>query len=398
MDVLQPADVSEYVRVFDTTLRDGEQAPGCSMSVSSKIEVATQLRQLNVDVIEAGFPSASTGEVESINAICVEVGNDADSPSICGLARANIRDIDICAEALKNAKYPRIHTFIATSDIHLAYKLRMTKLEVLKTVAKSVTHAKSLCDDVEFSAEDASRSDLNFLYDVLSVAVGCGATTLNIPDTVGYVTPSEYAALIARVTAEFGQKGIIISAHCHDDLGMAVANTLAAVKAGARQVECTINGLGERAGNASLEEVVMALETRKQYFGYSTRIKTQHLVGASQAVSRATGVEVPCNKAIVGANAFAHEAGIHQDGMLKNRETYEIMQPHLVGATTELVLGKHSGKHALAERIKRISGRNLGGEELEQLFKQFKLLADNQRIINDADLEQLIMTQAVTTI
>jgi 2-isopropylmalate synthase len=377
------------VRIFDTTLRDGEQAPGCSMMPNEKLRVAQQLAALGVDIIEAGFPAASPGEAHAVRSIATEVGSP-DGPVICGLARANARDIESCAHAISPAARRRIHTFIATSDIHLEHKLRMTHAQLLDATRQAVTHARSLCDDVEFSAEDASRSHPVFLCDVYAVAVGCGATTINIPDTVGYATPPEYAALVARVIAAVGSPTVTISTHCHNDLGMAVANTLAGVKAGARQVECTVNGLGERAGNASLEEIVMALHTRRAYFGLTTGINTRELTRASHAVIQATGVTMPCNKAIVGANAFAHEAGIHQDGVLKHRETYEIMCADQVGAAANLVLGKHSGRNAFYQHVRDQLGVTLDDDILQRAFLQFKAMADERKVMTTLDIEKIV--------
>jgi 2-isopropylmalate synthase len=377
------------IRVFDTTLRDGEQAPSCSMHRDQKLRVARQLVMLGVDIIEAGFPAASPGEIEAVRAIATEVGT-ASGPVICGLARANERDIDSCAYAVEPAAHRRIHTFLATSNVHMEHKLRMTRTQVLDAVRRAVTHARAQCDDVEFSAEDATRSDPSFLCDALAVAVGCGATTINVPDTVGYVTPSEYASLIARVIAAVGAPGVVVSTHCHDDLGMAVANTLAGVKAGARQVECTINGLGERAGNASLEEVVMALHTRRELYAVETGIVTRELTRASHAVTAATGVEMPCNKAIVGANAFAHEAGIHQDGVLKHRSTYEIMTADVVGASGTLILGKHSGRNAFRQHVKSVLGQVLDDLVLERAFERFKTRADEQKNVSNGEIEQIV--------
>jgi 2-isopropylmalate synthase len=359
------------------------------MTVAEKLRVAHQLAALGVDIVEAGFPASSPGEVAAIQHIAAEVGG-TDGPVICGLARANAHDIDICAEAIAPAAHRRIHTFIATSEIHLQHKLRMTRGQVLDAVRAAVTHARTLCDDVEFSAEDASRSDPEFLCDVLTAAAGCGATTINVPDTVGYVTPSEYAALIARVVAAVGSADVTISTHCHNDLGMAVANTLAGVKAGARQVECTINGLGERAGNASLEEVVMALHTRQAIYGVSTGVNTREIARTSALVTEATGVQMPCNKAIVGANAFAHEAGIHQDGVLKHRATYEIMSAELVGATANLVLGKHSGRNAFQHHVHHRLGYTLAHDALERAFSRFKTLADERKVVSDDDLHRVV--------
>jgi len=374
------------VRVFDTTLRDGEQAPGCSMSPTRKLEVARQLATLGVDVIEAGFPAASAGEVEAVATIAEVVGTP-DGPTICGLARANIRDIELCGAAIAHASRRRIHTFIATSDIHITHKLRTTRDGVLAHVETAVRLARTIVDDVEFSPEDATRSDPAFLDDVLRIAADAGATTLNIPDTVGFATPDEYAALIARVCriAEH-YPDIVVSTHCHDDLGLAVANSLAGVRAGARQVECTINGLGERAGNASLEEIVMALRTRPSVFKCGTNINTHELARSSQLVATATGVAVPPNKAIVGANAFAHESGIHQDGMLKNASTYEIMTPESVGMDgTRLVLGKHSGRNALRKRLEAL-GRPLSDDALARAFSRFKTASDSSQHVDDTTL------------
>ncbi len=378
------------VRIFDTTLRDGEQAPGCSMSCGEKVEVARQLVRLGVDVIEAGFPASSPGEREAVAAIAKAVGAD-DGPVICGLARAVKEDIDACADAIAPARSARIHTFIATSDIHLARKLRLTRSQVLHRVASAVAYARSRARDVEFSAEDATRSDVDFLCDVLEAARDAGASTLNVPDTVGYATPDEYGALIERVCALAARTpGTTVSAHCHDDLGLAVANTLAAIRAGARQVECTVNGIGERAGNASLEEVVMALHTRAAYFGIGTGIETCEIARTSRLVSDCTGVYMPPNKAIVGANAFAHEAGIHQDGVLKHRATYEIMVPESIGVGgSTLVLGKHSGRNAVRQQLERL-GYVLDDQQLLATFERFKALADRKKSIDDGDLHSLM--------
>jgi 2-isopropylmalate synthase len=384
----------DTVRIFDTTLRDGEQAPGCTMSREEKLAVARQLARLGVDVIEAGFPAASPGDWEAVHAVAHELGT-ADGPVICGLARANRADIERCCTAIAPAARRRIHTFLATSDIHLEHKLRMTRGEVLERVGAMVACARALCDDVEFSPEDAGRSDPEFLCEVLRVALEAGATTLNIPDTVGYTTPEEYHALIARIRESVpGVERAVLSTHCHDDLGLAVANSLAGVRAGARQVECTINGIGERAGNASLEEVVMALHTRRQFFGVRTRVDTRELARASRLVSTCTGIPVPPNKAIVGANAFAHEAGIHQDGILKYRLTYEIMSAETVGHDGNvLVLGKHSGRHAVRKRLEEL-GHHLGEEELGHVFERFKAIADTKKRLDDHDLVALVTGDA----
>jgi 2-isopropylmalate synthase len=373
------------VVIFDTTLRDGEQAPGCTMTRDEKLEVAQQLARLGVDIIEAGFPAASQGDFDAVHAVAAEVAG----PVICALARANPLDIDRCADALVPATRRRIHTFLATSDIHLTYKLRMTRAQVVDTVARMVRHAAEQCDDVEFSPEDAGRSDPAFLHDVLAAAVESGATTLNIPDTVGYVTPDEYGALI-RAIRERVPGGVVISTHCHDDLGLAVANSLAGVRAGARQIECTINGLGERAGNASLEECVMALHTRAAYFGLTTRINTREIARTSRLVSHCTGVRVPPNKAIVGANAFAHEAGIHQDGVLKNPLTYEIMSADTVGMEAKsLVLGKHSGRHAFRKHLESL-GFRLAEDDLVRAFARFKDIADKKKIVTERDIDAIV--------
>lgn len=386
--------MSEYVRIFDTTLRDGEQSPGATMTSAEKLEVARGLARLGVDVIEAGFPAASPDDLEAVRRIAVEVGNSTDGgrvPIICGLARATQNDIDKAWQAVQPAARPRIHTFLATSEIHMQYKLRMTRQQVLERVAEMVAYARSLCEDVEFSPEDAGRSDPAFLYEVLAVAIRAGATTLNIPDTVGYTTPDEFGALIAGIIKNTpGIENCIVSVHCHNDLGLATANTLAGLRAGARQAEVTINGIGERAGNTALEEVVMALHTRPQFYNLHTGIDTTQISRISKLVSNYTGMPVQPNKAIVGANAFAHEAGIHQDGMLKHSLTYEIMRPETVGATqSKLVLGKHSGRHALRTRLASL-GYALDEAEMDQVFERFKHLADRKKTITDADLEALV--------
>lgn len=386
--------MDSYVRIFDTTLRDGEQSPGATMTSAEKLEVARALARLGVDVIEAGFPAASPDDLEAVRRIAVEVGNPLDggkAPIICGLARATRNDIDKAWQAVQPAAHPRIHTFLATSEIHMQYKLRMTREQVVERVREMVSYARSLCEDVEFSPEDAGRSDPEFLYEVLGVAIEAGATTLNIPDTVGYTLPEEFGALIAGIIRNTpGIDRCIVSVHCHNDLGLATANTLAGLAAGARQAEVTVNGIGERAGNTALEEVVMALHTRRPVFNLSTGIDTTQITRISKLVSNYTGISVQPNKAIVGANAFAHEAGIHQDGLLKNQLTYEIMRPESVGASqTRLVLGKHSGRHALKMRLASL-GYDLGEGELDQVFERFKSLADRKKVITDADLEALI--------
>jgi 2-isopropylmalate synthase len=386
-----------YVRIFDTTLRDGEQSPGATMTSAEKLEVARALARLGVDVMEAGFPAASPDDLEAVRRIAIEVGNpppgdpDAKVPIICGLARATQNDIDKAWEAVKHAKHPRIHTFIATSPIHMKYKLNMDPEDVLQRISEMVSYARSLCADVEFSPEDAGRSDPEFLYVALGEAIKAGATTLNIPDTVGYTTPEEFGKLIDGIMKHTpGIETCIVSTHCHNDLGLATANTLAGIHAGARQAEVTINGIGERAGNTSLEEVVMALRTRNPFYNLTTGIDTTQIARLSKLVSNYTGIVVQPNKAIVGANAFAHEAGIHQDGMLKNQQTYEIMRPEDVGVTqSKLVLGKHSGRHALKVRLNEL-GYELSDEDLQKAFRRFKDLADKKKTITDADLEALV--------
>jgi 2-isopropylmalate synthase len=376
--------------IFDTTLRDGEQSPGASMNLAEKLEVAHALKDLGVDVIEAGFPIASPGDFESVQAIAREV----QGPVICGLARCNDDDIDRAWDAVKDSAKPRIHVFLATSAIHREFKLQMAKEEIVRRAVDGVKRAKGYCDDVEFSPEDAARTELDFLAEVVEKAVEAGATTLNIPDTVGYAVPSQYAAAMRHLKQTVrGIDKIVLSVHCHNDLGMAVANSLAAVREGARQIECTINGLGERAGNCALEEVVMALRTRKDFFGLETGINTRRLYPISRLVSHVTGIQVQRNKAVVGQNAFAHEAGIHQDGLLKERSTYEIMDPEDVGLPkTELVLGKHSGRHALRQRIRDL-GYHLDDVKFQKVFEAFKVLADRKKLIYDADVEALAEAQ-----
>jgi 2-isopropylmalate synthase len=376
--------------IFDTTLRDGEQSPGASMNLAEKLEVALALRDLGIDVIEAGFPIASPGDFEAVQAIARQV----EGTVICGLARCNPEDIDRAWEALADAGRPRIHVFLATSAIHREFKLHMAKEEIIRRAVESVSRAKELCDDIEFSPEDASRTELDFLVEVVERAIGAGATTVNIPDTVGYAVPSQYAATMRHLKQNVrGIDNVIISAHCHDDLGLAVANSLAAVGEGARQVECTINGLGERAGNCALEEIVMAVKTRSDHFGLRTNINTQRLCPTSRLVAHVTGIAVQRNKAIVGQNAFAHEAGIHQDGLLKERTTYEIMRPEDVGlARTEFVLGKHSGRHALRDRVQDL-GYHLDEAQFQHVFEAFKVLADRKKVIYDADIEALAEAQ-----
>ncbi|MGI5916561.1 MAG: 2-isopropylmalate synthase [Anaerolineae bacterium] len=377
----------DSVVIFDTTLRDGEQSPGATLNTSEKIEIARQLARLGVNVIEAGFPASSPGDLDAVRRIAREVSG----PTICGLARCVRSDVDAAWEAVKDAARPRIHVFIATSDIHLKHKLRMTREEVIRRTCEMVTYARSLCDDIEFSPEDAGRSDPEFLYEVLGEAIAAGAGTINIPDTVGYTTPDEFGALIRGIRENTpGVENAIISVHCHNDLGMATANSLAGVMAGARQVECTVNGLGERAGNAALEEIVMALYTRRQYYGVSTSINTREIYPTSRMVANYTGLAVQANKAIVGANAFAHEAGIHQDGILKNRMTYEIMDAQMIGlSSSTLVLGKHSGRHAFSDKLAQM-GYHLEPDQLNRAFARFKELADKKKIVTDRDIEALV--------
>jgi 2-isopropylmalate synthase len=393
--------MDNYVRFFDTTLRDGEQSPGATLTSAEKIDVARQLARLGVDIIEAGFPIASPDDLAAVQRISTQVGradelrawadDSVRPPMICGLARASEEDIDAAWEAIQSADHPRIHTFLATSEIHMRHKLRMDPEEVVDRVQQMVAYAKGYCEDVEFSPEDAGRSDPEFLYVVLAEAIKCGATTLNIPDTVGYTTPDEFGALIAGIIANTaGIEDIIVSVHCHDDLGMATANTLAGIRAGARQAEVTINGIGERAGNTSLEEVVMALHTRRPIFNLEHGIDTTQITRSSRMVSKYTGIVVQPNKAVVGANAFAHEAGIHQDGMLKHEETYEIMRPETVGLSqSTLVLGKHSGRHALRVRLQEL-GFDLNDDELKDVFTRYKRVAEKKKVVADADLVALI--------
>jgi 2-isopropylmalate synthase len=397
---------ANYVRLFDTTLRDGEQSPGATMTSAEKLEVARALSRLGVDVIEAGFPAASPDDLAAVKRIAETVGQEvpegrpsSEPPSICGLARATIKDIDRAWEAVQPARKPRIHTFLATSPIHREHKLRLTKEQVVAKTREMVAYASSLCPDVEFSPEDAGRTEPEFLYEVLQAAIESGATTLNIPDTVGYTLPDEFGALIAGIMKNVRDiRKATVSVHCHNDLGLATANAIAGIRAGARQAEVTVNGIGERAGNTAIEEVVMALRTRHPVFGLETGIDTTQLVRASRLVSSRTGIAVQPNKAIVGANAFAHESGIHQDGMLKNAETYEIMRPEVVGAAkTHLVLGKHSGRHAFAVRLREL-GYPLDSAAIDEAFARFKILADKKKRITDADLEALAASQEGGTI
>jgi 2-isopropylmalate synthase len=375
------------IKVFDTTLRDGEQSPGCSMNVQEKLRLADQLDRLGVDIIEAGFPIASEGDFAAVQAIAATIRR----PILAGLARACATDIERAWQALKGAARPRIHVFLATSDIHLQYKLKISRQQCLEQARDSVRLAKSLCADVEFSPEDATRTDHEFLYQVLNAVVEAGATTLNIPDTVGYSMPAEFGELIQSIRRRVrGIEKVIISAHCHNDLGLAVANSLAALAAGARQVECTINGIGERAGNASLEEIVMAMRVRPDRYPYETGVVSEHLFPASQLLSEITSVPVQPNKAVTGRNAFAHEAGIHQDGMLKNPLTYEIMTPQSVGVPdSRLVLGKHSGRHALGLRCEQL-GLQFDRRELDEIYRRFVVLADKIKHVEEHHLLELI--------
>ncbi len=376
------------VLIFDTTLRDGEQAPGCSMTLNEKLRVAGALADLGVDIIEAGFPAASPGDFEAVQSIARKL----EGPTICGLARCNAADIHRAWDALKDAPRKRIHVFVATSEIHREHKLQMAKEEIIKSAVGGVQLARELCEDVEFSPEDASRTELDYLVEVVEAVIEAGASTVNIPDTVGYTVPNEFYDLFAYLRKHVrGIDKIRLSVHCHDDLGMAVANSLAAVQAGARQIECTINGIGERAGNCSLEEVVMAMRTRQPLFGVTTNINTQRLYPTSRLVANVTGMHIPRNKAVVGENAFAHEAGIHQHGMLKHHTTYEIMRPEDVGlGKSNLVLGKHSGRHAFRERVAQL-GFALDDVEMNRCFEEFKALADRKKDMFDADIEAIIL-------
>ena len=378
---------TERITIFDTTLRDGEQSPGCSMNLDEKLLMARQLDALGVDVIEAGFPVASDDDFAAVKAIA----GTCRRPIIAALCRTIPRDIERAWEALQDAAHPRIHTFLATSDIHLEYKLKKTRAEALEMIREGVTLAKSLCQDVEFSAEDATRSDWDYLVEVFTVAIAAGATVLNVPDTVGYTIPDEYGKLIRHLRERVpGIGGVTISVHCHNDLGLGVANSLAAVAAGARQVECTVNGIGERAGNASLEEVVMALSVRHDVMPFSTGVNKEFIYRASQTLANITGNEVQPNKAIVGRNAFAHESGIHQHGMMSHHTTYEIMTPESVGVRhTSLVLGKHSGRHALSKRFAEL-GYPLDRTELDKAYKLFTKLSDQKKQIFDEDLLAIV--------
>ncbi len=382
---------SDRVIIFDTTLRDGEQSPGASMNLEQKLQVARALRDLGVDIIEAGFPIASPGDFESVR----EVARQVEGPVIAGLARCTSADIDRAWEALREAPRKRIHVFLATSAIHREFKLQMAKEEIVRRAVEGIERARGYCDDVEFSPEDASRTEHDFLAEVVERAIEAGAKTVNIPDTVGYAVPSEFASLIRHLKHHVSNiEKVVLSVHCHNDLGLAVSNSLASLGEGARQVECTINGIGERAGNCSLEEVVMAIRTRHDHFGLRTEIKTERLYSTSCLVSQMTGIHVQRNKAVVGQNAFAHEAGIHQHGVIQNKLCYEIMRPEDVGfSKSNLVLGKHSGRHALRERLAEM-GHELDKAELNQIFEAFKNLADKKKEIHDADLEGLVEGRA----
>ncbi len=381
------ASEKDRVVIFDTTLRDGEQCPGATMTLEEKLQVADLLDEMGVDIIEAGFPIASNGDFEAVAAIAARVKNAV----VCGLSRAGAADIDRAGEAIRHAKRPRIHTFISTSPVHMKYKLQKSEEQVLEMVVNQVTRARNLVGDVEWSAEDGTRTEHDFLCRCVEAAIKAGATTINIPDTVGYTAPQEYRALFEMVRNRVPNADkAIFSVHCHNDLGMAVANTIAGVQGGARQIECTINGIGERAGNAALEEIVMAIKTRNDIFPYETNIDTKMLTRASKLVSTVTSFPVQYNKAIVGRNAFAHESGIHQDGMLKNTQTYEIMTPDTVGVkSTSLVMGKHSGRNAFRDKLKNL-GYSLSDNQLEDAFVRFKELADRKKVIYDEDIEALV--------
>ncbi len=382
--------MNEQVKIFDTTLRDGEQSPGATMNVAEKVRIAEQLEKLKVDIIEAGFPISSEGDFEAVREIAKKIRRS----QVAALARTAPQDIKRAWEAVRFAKYPRIHTFIATSDIHLKYKLRMTREQVLKEAARAVRYAKGFCENVEFSAEDATRSDVDFLCQILSKVIEEGATTINIPDTVGYAIPSEFGNLIQALREKVrGMEGVTLSVHCHNDLGLAVANSIVAIQKGARQVECTINGIGERAGNASLEEIVMALRTRKDLLRFYTRTNPKQIFATSRLISKITGMPIQPNKAIVGTNAFAHQSGIHQDGVLKEKLTYEIMTPQSVGIPkSSIVLGKLSGRHAFRERLREL-GYRLSEGDLERAFIRFKQLADKKREIFDEDIESIVVEE-----
>ena len=384
----------DKVFIFDTTMRDGEQSPGASMSVEEKIQISRVFDEMGIDIIEAGFPISSPGDFEAVSAISKSVKNSIP----CGLARATKKDIDACHESLKFAKRFRIHTFISTSPVHMKHKLNMTNEQVLGAIKESVTYAKKFTDDVEWSCEDGTRTDLDFMYKTIELAIKCGATTINIPDTVGYSIPEEFAKTIKLIKNNVPNiDKAILSTHCHNDLGLAVANALSGLSAGVRQIECTINGIGERAGNAALEEIVMAIKTRDDLLPYETGIKTELISKASKIVSNATGFPVQFNKAIVGKNAFAHESGIHQDGMLKNRNTYEIMTPESVGVKkTSLVMGKHSGRHAFRDKLSDMGYVDVTDDIINTAFGKFKILADKKKHIYDEDIAALVDDSLVT--
>ncbi len=384
--------MSRRIYIFDTTLRDGEQSPGCSMNLKEKLQVARQLERLKVDVIEAGFAVSSPGDFQSVKSIAESVKNS----TVASLSRALPQDIDKSWEAVKNAVSPRIHVFLATSPIHMQYKLRMSPEEVLERAKKMVAYAKQYCSDIEFSAEDATRSQPEFLYRVFEAVIDAGATVINVPDTVGYTTPDEFYELIKNIRENVSNSDKAkIAVHCHNDLGLAVANTLAAARAGATQLECTINGIGERAGNAALEEIVMAIKTRPQQFDLDVQIDTTQILRTSKLISSITGSPVQRNKAIVGSNAFAHESGIHQHGVLAEKSTYEIMTPESIGLSkNNMVLGKHSGRHAFEDRLVEL-GYNLTKKELDETFIRFKALADKKKVVQDADLEVLLQHKSV---
>ena len=385
--------VARQIKIFDTTLRDGEQSPGCSMNLSEKLEVAKQLEKLRVDVIEAGFAIASPGDFAAVKGVA-DMIKDC---SVASLARATEKDIDAAYEAVKGATAPRIHTFLATSPVHMQYKLKMTPEEVLDRTAHMVAYAKKYCNNVEFSAEDATRSEPAFLVKVIENAIKAGAVVINIPDTVGYTTPEEMSTLIRYIIAHTENiDKVILATHCHDDLGMAVANSLAAVKAGVSQIECTINGIGERAGNCAMEETVMALHTRKDFFDAECRIDTTQIYRTSKLLSSVIGMPIPANKAIVGANAFAHESGIHQHGVMSEKTTYEIMTPESIGLPTNImVLGKHSGRHAFEDRVKYL-GYSLTKEELEEAFLKFKEFADMKKEVFDSDIDAIVTNKTIS--
>ncbi len=387
-----PEPIMETVRIFDTTLRDGEQSPGATLTRAEKLEIARYLEGMGVDIIEAGFPIASDGDFESVKAIAAEIQKSV----VCGLARSTPADVERAGEAVKDAAHPRIHIFCATSKIHRDHKLKKGKEDIIRISVESIKQATQYTDNIEFSPEDASRTEMEFLEEITQAAIEAGATTINLPDTVGYATPKAYGEIFSHLIKKLPiirEKNIVLSSHCHDDLGMAVANSLSAVENGARQVECTINGIGERAGNAALEEIVMALKTRQDFYNIGTRIDTRKIYHLSHMVATLTGIAVQRNKAIVGQNAFAHESGIHQDGILKKRETYEIMDPADVGISkSSLVLGKHSGRHAFRDRIQEL-GYTLTDEEVESAFTRFKTLADKKKEVFDEDIETLVDSQ-----